>query len=112
MKIDRNERIFVAGSRGMAGQAICRSLQKMVMEKMRKEVVYLLLTEKLNLFDYNSIIKWFKENKPTVVILAAAKVGGIFANSSFPGDFILENLKIQTNVIEASWKMGVKRFYF
>ena len=56
--------------------------------------------------------KWFIENNPSVVILAAAKVGGIFANSSNPADFILENLKIQTNVIEAAWKSEVKRFLF
>ena len=56
--------------------------------------------------------KWFQEFKPNVVILAAAKVGGILANNEYPADFILENLKIQNNVIENSWRTNVKKFLF
>ena len=55
---------------------------------------------------------WFADKKPTVVVLAAAKVGGIHANKTYPADFLLENLKIQTNVIETSWQSGVKRLLF
>ena len=52
------------------------------------------------------------KHQPTVVVLAAAKVGGIYANSSYPADFLLENLKIQTNVIETAWRSGVRRCCF
>ena len=55
---------------------------------------------------------WFAEQQPTVVVLSAAKVGGIQANSSYPADFLLENLKIQTNVIETAWRSGVRRLLF
>ena len=56
--------------------------------------------------------KWFKKNKPDIVIFAAAKVGGIFANNTYPVDFLLDNLKIQNNVIESAWKNNVRRFLF
>ncbi len=56
--------------------------------------------------------RWFSEHQPTVVVLAAAKVGGIQANNSYPADFLLENLKIQTNVIETAWRSAVRRLLF
>lgn len=56
--------------------------------------------------------RWFAEQQPTVVVLAAAKVGGIAANSTYPADFLLNNLKIQTYVIETTWRSGVRRFLF
>jgi GDP-L-fucose synthase len=56
--------------------------------------------------------RWFAEQQPTVVVLAAAKVGGIQANNSYPADFLLDNLKIQTNVIETAWRSGVRRLLF
>ena len=56
--------------------------------------------------------RWYVDNKPDVVVLAAAKVGGIYANDTYPADFLLENLKIQTNVIEGAWKAGVRRMLF
>ena len=66
----------------------------------------------LNLLDLQEVKSWFHLHKPSVVILAAAKVGGILANSSYPFDFIFENMKIQNNVIEAAWLNEVKRFVF
>ena len=60
--------------------------------------------EDLDLLDYQAVKNWFKKNKPSIVIIAAAKVGGIIANSQNPFEFIFENLKIQTNLIEISWK--------
>ena len=66
----------------------------------------------LDFSNYKAVESWFKLNKPTVVILAAAKVGGIFANNKMPAEFILENLKIQSNVIEIAFKYKVKRFLF
>ena len=56
--------------------------------------------------------QWFAEHQPSVVVLAAAKVGGIHANNTYPADFLLENLKIQTNVIETAWRSGVRRLLF
>lgn len=105
--INQNDRFFVAGHRGMAGSAICRALQRSGYEN--------LLTasrDQLDLLDLQAVQCWFAENKPTVVVLAAAKVGGIHANDTYPADFLLENLKIQTNVIETAWRSGVKRLLF
>ena len=107
MLIEKTYKIFIAGHSGMVGSAIKRSLIKKGYNKLlcpsRKE---------LNLLNFAEVEKWFKNNNPDIVILAAAKVGGIYANSEYPADFILENLKIQNNVIENSWKFNVKRFLF
>ena len=111
--ISKNERFFIAGSRGMVGQAIVKALRKSGYGE--KEYGGILLTpsrKELNLLNREEVEKWFKINKPTIVVLAAAKVGGIFANDSKPTEFLLENLKIQLNVIELAWKYGVKRLLF
>ncbi|WP_398332329.1 GDP-L-fucose synthase family protein, partial [Vulcanococcus sp.] len=101
------DRIFVAGHRGMAGSAICRALQRggygQILSASRDE---------LDLLDGAAVQRWFAAERPTVVVLAAAKVGGIHANSTYPADFLLENLKIQANVIETAWRQGVKRLLF
>ena len=55
--------------------------------------------------------QWFAEHKPSVVVLSAAKVGGIHANNTFPADFLLENLKIKTHLIETAWQSGVRRLF-
>ncbi len=111
--INFGERIFVAGASGMVGSSVCRVLSKNGYgNKFNGGEILAPSRKKLNLLDSVDVNNWFKVNKPTVVILAAAKVGGIFANSTYPADFIIENLKIQTNVIEASWRNGVKRFVF
>ena len=109
----KSDRFFVAGSRGMVGKSIVSSLKKSGYGM--KENGGIILTpprEELDLLDFNKVDNWFSNNKPTVVILAAAKVGGINANNIKPAEFILENLKIQNNVIELAWKHGVKRFLF
>jgi GDP-L-fucose synthase len=101
------DRIFLAGHRGMAGSAICRALQRTGYNN--------LLTAsrtELDLENGPAVQRWFAEHKPTVVVLAAAKVGGIQANNSYPADFLLDNLKIQTNVIETAWRSGVRRLLF
>ena len=111
--IKLNERIFVAGSNGMVGSSVCRLLKSSGYGKKENGGIILAPTKKeLNLLDTESVKEWFKINKPTIVILAAAKVGGIYANSKYPADFIFENLKIQTNVVESAWKSKVKRFVF
>ena len=104
------DKIFIAGSTGMAGSAIVRSLKKYGYGEKAK-----LLTPNrrvLNLLDSNLVKDWFLENSPDVVILAAAKVGGIISNFNNPADFILQNIKIQTNVIESAFSSGVRRFLF
>ena len=105
--INKDDRFFVAGHRGMAGSAICRALRRSGYEN--------LLTanrDELDLLDLHAVQHWLAENKPTVVVLAAAKVGGIHANDTYPADFLLQNLKIQNNVIETAWRSGVKRLLF
>jgi GDP-L-fucose synthase len=101
------DRIFVAGHRGMAGSAICRALQ-------RAGYTQLLTAsrQELDLLNLEKVQRWFAVHKPTVVVLAAAKVGGIAANNSYPADFLLDNLKIQTQVIETAWRSGVRRLLF
>ena len=91
----------------MAGSAICRALK-------RSGYGDLLTAShaELDLLDGVAVERWFAECQPTVVVLAAAKVGGIQANSTYPADFLLENLKIQTHVIEAAWRSGVRRLLF
>ena len=89
------DRIFVAGHRGMAGSAICRALER--------SGYHDLITASradLDLLD-STAVAWFEQNRPSVVVLAAGRVGGIQANSTYPANFLLENLKIQTNVITA-----------
>ena len=111
--IHKNERIFIAGANGMVGKAVKRCLIKS--GYCRKENDGSLLTpsrSELDLQNAEEVKIWFAKNKPTVVIVAAAKVGGIFANFSEPTEFILNNLKIQNNVIENSWLNGVKRLLF
>ncbi|MEY2644561.1 MAG: hypothetical protein RLZZ611_1210 [Cyanobacteriota bacterium] len=101
------DRIFVAGHRGMAGSAICRALQRAGYGQ-----ILIASREELDLLDGAAVERWFADHRPTVVVLAAAKVGGIQANSSYPADFLLENLKIQTHVIETAWRSGVRRLLF
>ena len=107
MLISKNYKIFIAGHSGMVGSSIKRSLIKKGYKNLlcpsRKD---------LNLLNFSDVENWFRSNNPDVVILAAAKVGGIYANSKFSADFILENLKIQNNVIENAWRYKVKRFLF
>ena len=111
--IDINDKFFVAGASGMAGSAICKKLKHHGYgDPSNNGEILAPSREELNLLNYSEVCSWFKINKPTITVLAAAKVGGIIANSSKPADFILENLKIQTNVIEASFLNGVRRLLF
>jgi len=91
----------------MAGSAICRAQQ-------RAGYTNLLTASRavLDLENGPAVQRWFAEHQPSVVVLAAAKVGGIQANNSYPADFLLENLNIQTHVIETAWRAGVRRLLF
>jgi len=99
--------IFVAGHRGMVGAAIVRAL------KDRGESNIITRTSKeLDLRNRNEVEQFFESEKPEIVYLAAAKVGGILANSTYPADFFWDNLAIATNVIDVSYKHGVEKLLF
>ncbi len=91
----------------MVGAAICRALSKYNYNHQLK-----VNRKDLDLSDQNAVELFFLKEKPSVVILAAAKVGGIEANRTYPTEYLLENLKIQTSVIESAWKFGVRRLLF
>ena len=110
--ITPDDRIYVAGHRGMAGSAICRALVAKGYGEAGGGASLTASRSELDLLDPVAVANWFALNKPDVVILAAAKVGGIQANNSYPADFLLDNLKIQTNVIETAWRSGVRRLLF
>ena len=106
------DRIFVAGHRGMAGSAICRALVAKGYGEAGGGALLSASRSELDLLDPVAVGDWFATNKPDVVILAAAKVGGIHANATYPADFLLDNLKIQNHVIETAWRSGVRRLLF
>jgi GDP-L-fucose synthase len=105
--MDENSRIFVAGHRGLVGSAIRRTLES-------AGYTHLLLRtrDELNLTDRPAVEKFFEAEKPEYVFLAAAVVGGILANSTYPADFIRENVLIQTHVIDAAYRHGAKKLQF
>ena len=112
-KLNEKDRIFIAGSNGMVGSAIKRYLQNIGYgENYKTKNLFTPSRKELNLLDGKSVKNWFIQNQPSIVVLAAAKVGGILANSTYPADFLIENIKIQTNVIESAWTTGVKRLLF
>lgn len=103
----QNAKIYVAGHRGLAGSAIVRRLTK--------EGYVNIVTRThadLDLTDETAVKAFFQSERPDYVFLAAAKVGGIIANNTYPAEFIHENLAIQTNVVHQSWRSGVKRLLF
>lgn len=100
-------KIFIAGHRGMVGSALVREA--------RKREGYEVLTasrDELDLLDQASVAEWLEDHEPDQVIIAAAKVGGIHANSTYPAEFIYENLAIASNLIEGSRQAGVGRVLF
>ena len=105
--MNREARVYVAGHRGLVGSAICRVLQA----QGYTDVVVRTHAE-LDLLDRAAVDAFFAETKPAYVFLAAAKVGGILANNSYPADFIRDNLAIQNHVIEAAYSQQVDRLLF
>src|SRR5262245_54433907 len=105
--METTSRIFVAGHRGLVGSAICRRLRMHgyghVITRTREE---------LDLRDSAAVRSLFAAEQPEYVFLAAARVGGILANSSRPAEFIHDNLAIQTNVIDAAYRSGVAKLEF
>src|SRR3954447_18513804 len=105
--MEKNSRIFVAGHRGLVGSAIRRGLERQGYTNM-----LLRAHADLDLSDREAVRYFFSRECPEYVFLAAAKVGGILANDTRPAEFIRDNLEIQTNVIDASYRNGVKRLLF
>jgi GDP-L-fucose synthase len=105
--LDKTEKIFVAGHRGMVGSALVRRLE---LEGLSNLLVR--DRSKLDLRDESAVAQFFAEEKPAVVILAAAKVGGIKANNDCPVEFLLENLRIQNNVIRSAYENGARKLLF
>jgi GDP-L-fucose synthase len=105
--MDKSDRIFVAGHRGMVGSAIVRRLNaegfSNLVTRDRSE---------LDLADESAVAKFFADERPTIVMVAAAKVGGIKANNDFPVEFLLENLQIQNNVVRSAYESGVRKLLF
>lgn len=101
------DKIYVAGHRGMVGSAIVRRLQKGGFNNIVTRT-----SKELDLRDQLAVVEFFKEEKPNYVFLAAAKVGGIMANNIYRGQFIYENLMIQNNVIHNAYVNGVKKLLF
>ncbi len=105
--IHPNGKIYVAGHRGLVGSALVRQLQA------KGHTNLILRTHaELELTDQAAVRNFFAQEKPEYVFLAAAKVGGVVANNTYPAEFIYSNLAIQTNVIHSAWESGVKRLLF
>ena len=105
--MEKNAKIFVAGHRGLVGSALLRKLN----EKGFANLVQRTRSE-LDLTDQGAVDNFFKTEKPEYVFLAAAKVGGIYANNTYPAEFIFSNMQVQMNIINASWKYNVKKLLF
>lgn len=107
MQIDKSSKVFVAGARGLVGSALVRKLQAdgftNILTPSRAE---------LDLTNRAAVTNWFSKQKPDYVIDAAAKVGGIHANNTFPAEFISQNLQIQVNLLDAAVAAGVSKFLF
>ena len=105
--MSKSSRIYIAGHRGLVGSALMRCLiskgYEDILTRTHKE---------LDLTDQQAVKEFFEKEKPEYVFLAAAKVGGILANNTYPAEFIYQNLAIQNNIIHYSWKSGIKRLLF
>ncbi len=102
----KNKRIWVAGHRGMVGAAIVQRLEQEDCE------IFTASKDELDLRDDAKVTKWLQHNQPQAIFVAAAKVGGIYANSHYPAQFLYDNLMIEANIIHAAWKVGVEKLLF
>ena len=103
-----NKKIFLAGKNGLLGSAI----YKVLIKNENKAIILKPNSNELNLANFLETDRWFKKNRPHYVILAAAKAGGILDNMKNPVNYMMDNIKIQTNVIECSYKYNVKKLIF
>jgi GDP-L-fucose synthase len=100
-------KIYIAGHKGLVGSALCRELSKN-----SKYTIVVKSRDELDLLDRDAVFSFFENEKPDWVFMAAAKVGGIYANSTYPVEFLLENLNVQNNIIEAAYKNSVQKLLF
>lgn len=107
MNISHEIKIYIAGHKGMVGSAVCKAL----IENGYKNLV-LKSSKELDLRNQNNVVQFFNDEQPEIVIDAAARVGGILANSEYPYNFLMENLQIQNNLIDSSLNSNVKKFIF
>jgi GDP-L-fucose synthase len=107
MAIDRNARIYIAGHRGLVGSAIWREFETAGFTQLLGRT-----HAELELLDQVAVTRFYAEAKPEYVIIAAARVGGILANDSYPAQFIYENLQVQNTLIHGAWQAGVKKLLF
>lgn len=105
--LDRSAPFYVAGHRGLAGSAIWRNLEREGFNNLIGQT-----SSELDLRDRPRVFEFFRDQRPKYMVLAAAKVGGIVANNTYPVDFISENLQVQVNVMDAALEAGVERFLF
>ena len=105
--MNKNDKIYIAGHRGLVGSAIIRNLKKNGFNNL-----LLRTSQELNLTNQADVNQFFETEKPDYVFLAAAKVGGIHANDTYPADFIRDNLQIQTNIIDAAYRNKTKKLLF
>lgn len=106
-RLDRDSTFYVAGHRGLVGSAIWRKLESEGFSNLVGRS-----SSKLDLKDRDAVFQFFAETRPRYVVLAAAKVGGILANNTYPVDFLSDNLRIQVNVLDAAVEHGVERLLF
>ena len=105
--MDKQAKIYIAGHLGLVGSAIRKNLEMKGYTNLTGRSV-----DQLNLLDQAAVERFFAEERPEYVVLAAAKVGGIIANNTYRGEFIYENLQIQNNVIHQAYRYGVKKLLF
>jgi GDP-L-fucose synthase len=106
-ELDRDSPFYVAGHRGLVGSAVWRTLKSRGFQNLVGKT-----SAELDLTDRSAVFEFFKVTNPRYVILAAAKVGGILANNTYPADFLSENMRIQLNVLDAAQEHGVERLLF
>ena len=105
--MDSNSKVFVAGHNGLVGSSIIRNL-----EKKNYNNIYWISRDNCDLRNKARVDAYFEQARPEYVFLAAAKVGGIGGNSKYPAEYIYDNLMIQSNVIDAAYRNGVKKLVF
>ena len=105
--MDKKTKIYIAGHRGMVGSAIMRALEKKGYSNLIGKT-----SSELDLRNQQAVINFYNDEKPEIVIDAAAKVGGILANNDFPYQFLMENMQIQNNLIDGAHNSGVEKFIF
>jgi GDP-L-fucose synthase len=107
MPLQKSDKIFVAGHRGLVGSALVRQLEREGFDNLATRD-----RAQLDLRDTAAVDDFFAQEKPVIAVLAAAKVGGIKANNDMPVEFLLENLQVQNNVIRAAHENGVRKLLF